>query len=148
MERLGYGTHLTVDAFQAQRESLADETAVRQLLVELASVMESNCGEDFLEQVVRVDDGYSVARLCSESQLFIHLFPQSETLSCRVFTRRNASLGPVVDKLREHFQTGRFQSHLSSVSKVADHSEDAVRRMLQGDRRYSQARFDAVINGP
>lgn len=148
MERLGYGTHLTVEAFQAQQDLLKDESAVRRLLIDLAAVMETNCVEEFLEELVHAEDGFSVARLCSESQLFIHLFPDLGILSCRVFTRRKANLTPIVETLREHFRTGRFESHVSSVSKLAESESGALKAMLQGDRRYARARFDAVSNGP
>src|SRR5690554_2984760 len=106
MERLGYGTHLTVDAYQAQQVGTANEQSTQELLAHLARTIESSCDEEFLEAIVMTDGGLSAARLCSESQLFIHLFPAAEALSFRVFTRRNATLSPLVEMLREHFKTG------------------------------------------
>lgn len=147
MERLGYGTHLTVDAYQAQQVGIATQQSMQKLLALLARTIENSCDEEFLEAVVVTDGGLSAARLCSESQLFIHLFPEAEALSFRVFTRRNATLSPLVEMLRKHFRTGRFESHISSVSKLAAHDKSEVEAMLQGDRRYALARFETMNSG-
>lgn len=147
MERLGYGTHLTVAAIHTQQTDALDENALLSLLAHLAASIELGCDVEFLEVAIASETGPSAARLCSESQFFIHLFPTEDSFSFRVFTRRNAGLSRVVEVLRERFGTGRFESHISSVSKLVEHDAEAVKAMLLGDRSYARARFIAVGSG-
>ncbi|HLR47183.1 MAG TPA: S-adenosylmethionine decarboxylase [Deinococcales bacterium] len=143
METLGYGTHLTVDVFQADLSEFVAPEQVLELLRELAASIESGANE-VLEVPVVAADGSSVAVLGSESQLFMHVFPGKSTASLRIFTRLDSTLAAVIETIREKFRTGRTESHVSMVSKVVPRERQLVETVLRGDRGYVLARLEAI----
>src|SRR5690625_3107742 len=135
METLGYGTHLTVDVFQADLSSFTGPERALELLRRLAVSIEG-CTEGQLEVSATAPDGSSAAALCSESQLFLHVFPGRAVASLRIFTRLDSELAAVVETIRQEFRTGRTDSHISMVGKIVPHDPPLVEKVLLGDRGY------------
>lgn len=94
MEKLGYGTQLTVHATQAPRDRLLESEQMVGLLQKLADEVDRSPDK---RTVVRIDseDGTSGVILGSESQFYIHMFPDSGTVLLRVFTRKDVPLSPL-----------------------------------------------------
>lgn len=146
MEKLGYGTQLTVHATQAARDKLLDSDQMVGLLQKLADEVDRSPDR---RTVVRVDadDGVSGVVLGSESQFYVHMFPESGTVLLRIFTRKDVSLSPLVTLFRQHFETGRFDGHISGVGKIAGTDEKELATVLAGDRTYVRARVEAMAGG-
>jgi len=146
MESLGYGTHVTLDAFEAATVQSQADGQVTDLLRSLVNHLES---EDTGQLTVDLAaaDGVSAALLQGESQLFIHLFPADRRVSLRLFTRRDVPVSPLLLAFRQRWNTSRFESHISSISKVVEFNEAAMRTMLEGDRSYARARFAYLHRG-
>lgn len=146
MEYLGYGTQLTVDIYQAAGHRLLDTKVMLELLDDLASEIETG-DEGRLSAEYSDTDGSSAALLCSESQFYLHFFPDSLMAHFRVFTRRDVGLSPLMARFRSHLESSRFDGQISTVSKIARHDEQHVKRVLAGDRSYARARFEALKIG-
>lgn len=140
MESLGYGTHVTVDAFEAAETRLLEEGQSTALLQSLVRELENDDSEQ-LSVVLNTSDGSSVGLLQGESQLFMHVFPAERRVNLRLFTRRDVPVSPMLLSLRQRFATSRFESHISGVSKLAGFSDESVRQVLMGDRSYARSRF-------
>lgn len=143
VEYLGYGTHLTVDVYQAAGHRLEDPEVMLELLGELAQEIETG-QEARVSAQFEEQDGSSAALVCSESQFYLHFFPEARVAHFRVFTRRDVGLSALMARFRHHLHSGRFESQLSTVSKLADHNEEHARQILAGDRSYARARFKAL----
>jgi hypothetical protein len=139
MENLGYGTHFTVDGFQAGSDELGSEGAALAFVRSVAGDLERDNVSPF-QIVVTEDDGESAALVSNESQLLLHVFPQLRSLSLQVFTRREVSLSSLMTLLKQEFSAGRFESHLGNVARTAPTSERELQRLVQGDRAYARAR--------
>lgn len=147
METLGYGTHLTVDVSQADLSEFASPVEALSLLRQLALAIEG-CTDGLLEVPLSAADGSSAAILCSESQLFMHVFPDRSTASLRIFTRLDSALAAVVETIRKTLRTGRTDSHISMVSRLVPNDAEVVGKVLAGDRGYTLARLEAISSGP
>lgn len=146
VEHLGYGTHLTVDVYQAAGHRLEDPEVMLELLGELAREIETGQDGQVTAQFQDID-GSSAALVCPESQFYLHFFPEARLAHFRVFTRRDVGLSALMARFRHHLHTGRFESQLSTVSKLADHNEEHARQILAGDRSYTRARFEVLHSG-
>lgn len=146
MEKLGYGTQLTVHATQAPRDRLLESEQMVGLLQKLADEVDRSPDK---RTVVWIDseDGTSGVILGSESQFYIHMFPDSGTVLLRVFTRKDVPLSPLVTLFRQHFETGRFDGHISGVGKIAGTDEQELAVVLAGDRTYVRAHVEAMAGG-
>src|SRR5690625_7619698 len=117
MESLGYGTHVTLDAFEAATVQSQADGQVTDLLRSLVNHLES---EDTGQLTVDLAaaDGVSAALLQGESQLFIHLFPADRRVSLRLLTRRDVPVSPLLIEFRQRMITIWYAIHLSSFRYV------------------------------
>jgi S-adenosylmethionine/arginine decarboxylase-like enzyme len=146
MENLGYGTHFTVDGFQADDAALTAEGAALNFLKDVAAYLEPGEGNSF-QAVAQGSNGESAALIVSESQLLLHAFPDLRSVSLQVFTRRDVSLTQLMTLLEQAFDAGRFESHLGNVARTAPTDKDELERMVQGDRAYARARLTGLRSG-
>ncbi len=146
MESLGYGTHVTVDAFEAAEPKLLVEGQPISLLQLLMQELEGGSSEQLAVEFPTAD-GSSAGLLQGETQLFLHVFPAERRVSMRLFTRRDVPVSPLLLLLRQQFATSRFESHMSSVSKLVDANESAVKELLAGDRAFALSRFQYLSRG-
>jgi S-adenosylmethionine/arginine decarboxylase-like enzyme len=146
MDDLGYGTHFTVDGFQAGGAALTREGAALDFLRSVAEYLEPSNLNPVTAQLPE-PDGESAALISNESQLLLHVFPELRSLSLQVFTRREVSLAQLMTLLEQDFAAGRFESHLGNVARIAPTSEDDLERMVRGDRAYARARLTGMHGG-
>ena len=149
METLGYGSHLILDGFRAERGAeqpkpaspLADEARLRSLLRTLALGLEPKLEpEVWLERQNEGEPGYSGAVWQAESHLAVHSFERLGALTLSVFSRRG--LDPrAFERALEPFGLRRFESHLKNHAKTMARESAQRRRTLLGDRRYAALRL-------
>lgn len=140
MENLGYGSRFTVDGFLASERLLADGGVLKRLVTRLAGNLEP-CSDRGHEATLDEADGVSVAAICAESQIVLHAFPAARALNLHLFTRRDVPLTALLGLLGEELEAGRYESHLSSVGRIAPADDGELARMLAGDRGYARARL-------
>lgn len=131
---------MTVDAFEASDSGLLEGGQIAALLRLLVQELET-ADSDQLEMALSAEDGSSAGLLQGETELFMHVFPSERRVNLRLFTRRDVPVSPLMLLLRKQFATSRFESHITGVSKVVDHSEAAMQQLLAGDRSYARSRF-------
>ncbi len=141
MELLGYGSHITVEGFQASETSLADNELVKAVVQDLASMLEPRSMRQASAEL-SAENGSSAAEHRGETQISLHTFVSARAWQMRLFTRRDFPVTEVFGLLRERFGTGRFESRLTAVGKVAPVDNAGLARILAGDRGYAWARLE------
>lgn len=147
MERLGFGSHIIIDGFQAGTQALQDETHCCELLIRLAEQLEptpSTLPVSFKREEVATP-GISAGLVRAETQLALHTFSAQYALCLDVFSRRNVEVTYLLTELQESFQVGRVESHQISRAKIFPKDHSALLTRLQGDRLYVAARFDNTL---
>ena len=141
METLGYGTHLILDGFNADVNSL-EEAVITDFLKGLAGLLEP--GKNVTPEIRPVEDlpaGFSAALLLPESHATLHTFTEARVLSLQVFSRHGLELTDLNKRLGRTFGVRRFESHISNHSKTMSKDPERRARTLLGDRSYASLRL-------
>jgi S-adenosylmethionine/arginine decarboxylase-like enzyme len=139
MESLGYGTQLILDGFNADTEQLQNRNTVTFCLNEVAGLLEPV--QDEVLTVTSVT-GISATLRLGESHVSLHTY--NAHLCLQIFSRHDLRLSEVTDVLTRHFSVRRVESFLSSHAKTLPQNVEARKKVLLGDRAYSQLRLEAA----
>jgi S-adenosylmethionine decarboxylase len=139
VESLGYGTHLILDGFNADAERLQDTNVVNACLQDVAGLLEST-QSDILS--VSETTGISATLRLAESHLSLHTY--STNLSLQIFSRHDVRLSEITDLLTQHFAVRRVESFLSNHARTMPQDVAVRRRVLLGDRAYSELRLNTT----
>jgi S-adenosylmethionine/arginine decarboxylase-like enzyme len=147
---LGFGHHIVIDGFGAERSSLENEATVRSLVIRLAKSIEPD-GEIEPLLVHPSHDpvgGLTAGAAFAEGHLSVHTFAAWRRCSLAVFSRRDLSPATLFVELAASFGAGRFESAMGSRSKNLPSDPEALGKVWQGERRYALARLDPALLEP
>ena len=145
LKLFGFGPHLMIDGYHASAEKLENRDLVRHVLKALPSAIEltkvSPSDARHFTGLREEDGGVSGVALLAESHIAIHTFPKRGFLSVDVFSCTGFDAQKAVDYLVEHFEMGRYDTHLINRGKeFPSDAEDAL-RIVSGEREYVEARL-------
>ncbi|UCH24570.1 MAG: S-adenosylmethionine decarboxylase [Trueperaceae bacterium] len=147
MESLAFGTHLIIDGFQADRRCLQGAEVLRAFLEQVIEKVDPH-GPVQLESATMGTGrarGLTGVVFKAESHVTIHLYPETCRLSLDAFSHRAVHLSGLTTFLREHFQIGRFESHLRHRSKPLPTNRKHLLTTLSGDRMYAHLRLEDLL---
>lgn len=145
METLGFGSYLIIDGLGTPNANLSTDEA-KAFLQSLAEKLEPNISAEFtVTPQSSPDEGQSVLMVLAESHLSLHLFPKSQAVSLRIFTRYEVQPELYIQSLKNTFGINRISSHLSNHSKTLSANLSRRLRGLSGDRRYTSVRLNKSL---
>lgn len=145
MELFGFGPHLMIDGHHASPERLEDLELLRDVLSELpARLGMSTILPPHVERYQGTGDqdgGLTGVVLIAESHIAIHTFPQRGFLGVDVFSCKEFDVQAALNYLIEHFEVGRYDTHLINRGKEFPKDLQAATRIVSGEREYLEARI-------
>jgi S-adenosylmethionine/arginine decarboxylase-like enzyme len=147
---LGFGHHIVIDGFGAERSSLEGEVTVRSLVARLAKLIEPDGAHEPLLVHPSHDPvgGLTAGAAFAEGHLSIHTFAAWRLCSLAVFARRDLPPAMLFAELAESLGAGRFESAMGSRSKNLPGDPEVLSRVWLGERRYTLARLDLALLEP
>jgi len=144
---LGYGTHLILDGFRADRGPLADADLLDSVLRALGHLLHE-AGDVITASVRGHDeegDGVSAALVAAESQLCIHTFAGLEKLSLEAFSTRSLPTEAITRMFVERFRVGRLECRIHGRGRLLPRERASLEQVLQGERDYARLRLRDLL---
>ena len=145
MELFGFGPHLMVDGYHANPEKLDDMTLIQRVLEELPGEMDMTKvlppHVQRYQGITDEDHGITGVVIIAESHIAIHTFPKRGFLSVDIFSCKEFDVQKTLNYLIDHFELGRYDTHLINRGKEFPKDMQEVQRIVSGEREYLEARI-------
>jgi hypothetical protein len=147
-EAMFYRPHVILGGFQANPEVMVNSRIVTDFFEGLGAVIEPRADPN-----IRIFDFKEApepkkirAVLLPESSATLHLLPDTDKLTLRVFSRHEFRVGDKTALRSKHLGVGRFETLLRNHSRPTPCGDTTLQRLLQGDRVYAQLQLEYPLS--
>jgi S-adenosylmethionine decarboxylase len=137
---LGFGLHLTLDAYGCNREALENLDTIYKFLdqapdlIQMTKIMPPYVFK--YEAKAPEDSGVSGFVLIAESHISVHTFPERDYLSLDIFSCKDFDYNQAVAFATELFGISRHEVNLLDRGLEFPRSVPKVERLLRNERKH------------